>query len=537
MLALAPAQEDVGEKAEQTKRDCVSSTMASLAEQFLDDVESSENDEEQRDQDEPASGNGDGDDSSDESDDDMALDTEGTSEGKSIVAHVSSVLQRIDKIQAGANALGQTVFTDGSGGENEEYNLVVECMEMIADIEEEILSLHRQLKESYAPNFPELETLIFNPLDYARVAKLAANEEDLRRIDLRRVLPSGTVITVQVTAASSARQTLNQKELNKVYQLCDALISLDASKTKILEHVESRAGYMAPNLVEIVGGAVAAKLMGIAGGLRQLACMPSCNVKVLGKEKKALQGSSSATTRLHEGIIFTCPLVLNLPKQYRSKAGDVTTGKASLAARVDTCREQRDGGMGRKLRQQLEEKFVKWQEPPPAKTLKPLPVPGDEAKRKHRGGKRARREKERLGLTDVRRLTNRVKFGKQEETMGNDLENEGFGMLGAEGSKRLRIQTKKTDTVSIAAKRRLAKQKSRDGISEATALGITTNLAEGIHLGAMTPAPGGVGLGSMDAKDSSMESNYFSTSTPFFGVQKNQRQNAKPEKKTEKGRK
>lgn len=509
-----------------------SSDMSSLAEQFLDDVESSENEDGNPDQQEVADGDDDDDKSGEEGNDEMVVDTIVAAGGNpSITAHVTSVLKRIGNIQADARALGQAVFTDGSSGEDEEYNLVVKCMEITVEIDEEILSLHRQLVEAYAPNFPELETLIFNPLDYARVAKLAANEEDLKKVDLRRVLPSGTVITVQVTAASSARRKLVPNELNRIYQLCDALISLDESRAKILEYVESRAGYLAPNLVEIVGGAVAAKLMGIAGGLKQLAYMPSCNVKVLGKGKKSLQGTSSATTRLHEGVIFTCPLVTNLPKQYRSKAGDVITGKASLAARVDACREQRDGGMGRQLRQKLDEKFMKWQEPPPAKTLKPLPVPGDEAKRKHRGGKRARREKERLGLTDVRRLANRVKFGQQEEIVGNDLENEGFGMFGAEGSKRLRIQSKKTDTVSIAAKRRLAKQKNRDGISEAVALGISTNLADGIELGAMTPAPGGVGLGSMDAKATKNESNYFSSSTPFLGIKKDNRQISKTEKK------
>lgn len=423
--------------------------------------------------------------------------------------------------------------------DSREYKLVIACTQIIADIDVEIVNLHRKLKEAYAPGFPELETLIFNPLDYARVARLAANQRDLTQVDLRSVLPSGTVITVQVTASSGAGRELNADELRLVYDLCDALTELDERRVRILQHVESRAGYMAPNLVEVVGGAVAAKLMGIAGGLTELARMPSCNVKLLGKLKRSLQGTSSQTTRLHEGVLFTCPLVMNLPKQYRSKAGDVVSGKASLAARVDTCRKNRDGEMGRKLRRTLEDKFQKWQEPPPAKTAKPLPVPGDEAKRKHRGGKRARREKERMGLTDARRLANRVKFGEQEEILGNDLENEGFGMLGAKGSDRLKVQTKKTDSVSVTAKRKLAKQKKREGMSEAEAMGITGNTGnlsfttvQGLELGATTLAPGGVGLGSMDNIEANKESTYFSSSTPFLGVRKDNREIGKTHKQS-----
>lgn len=510
--------------------------MASLAEKFLDDVDSSESEGESH-ADEPARREQNGE-NVDVRQDPMKVDSSNSADTKSTVQRkVRDILGRVDQVSASKENDIDKVFSDGRTIDLEEYNLVVQSTEIIADIDEEIQSLDRKLKEAYSPNFPELETLIFNPLDYARVAKVAVNRDDLSKLDLRQILPSGTVITVQVTAASSAGRKLDEKEAEQVCRLCDALTSIDESKSRILEHIESRAGYMAPNLVEIVGGAVAARLMGIAGGLRQLAQMPSCNVKVLGKGKKALQGTSSATTRLHEGVIFTCPLVMNLPKQYRSKAGDVVTGKASLAARVDSCREQRDGSMGRKLRETLDAKFQKWQEPPPAKTAKPLPVPGDEAKRKHRGGKRARREKERLGITDMRRLANRVKFGEQEENLGNDLENEGYGMLGAEGSQKLRIQAKKTDSVSIAAKRRLAKEKKQAGASAAATLGIAGNSSlalsepEGIQLGTVAPAPGGVGLGAIEANHGGKESTYFSASTPFLGVTKADRQIKKSEKR------
>jgi hypothetical protein len=49
----------------------------------------------------------------------------------------------------------------------------------------------------------------------------------------------------------------------------------------------------------------------------------------------------------------------------------------------------------------LQAKIAKWQEPPPAKQIKPLPAPDAEVK-KRRGGRRLRKMKERYGLTDVR---------------------------------------------------------------------------------------------------------------------------------------
>jgi hypothetical protein len=55
---------------------------------------------------------------------------------------------------------------------------------------------------------------------------------------------------------------------------------------------------------------------------------------------------------------------------------------------------------GQKFKGEMSAKIEKWQEPPPAKTSKPLPAPDAEVK-KRRGGRRLRKMKERYGLTDV----------------------------------------------------------------------------------------------------------------------------------------
>lgn len=47
------------------------------------------------------------------------------------------------------------------------------------------------------------------------------------------------------------------------------------------------------------------------------------------------------------------------------------------------------GTAGESMRSEVLAKIEKWQEPPPAKTVKPLPAP-DAEKKKRRGGKRYR---------------------------------------------------------------------------------------------------------------------------------------------------
>ena len=61
--------------------------------------------------------------------------------------------------------------------------------------------------------------------------------------------------------------------------------------------------------------------------------------------------------------------------------------KVTLAARVDSFHESQDGACGDTLRAEIVAKLDKLQEPPPVKTVKPLPAPID-APRKKRGGRR-----------------------------------------------------------------------------------------------------------------------------------------------------
>eukprot|EP00992_Anisonema_acinus_P002913 TRINITY_DN1170_c0_g1_i1.p2 TRINITY_DN1170_c0_g1~~TRINITY_DN1170_c0_g1_i1.p2 ORF type:complete len:103 (+),score=16.43 TRINITY_DN1170_c0_g1_i1:174-482(+) len=57
-----------------------------------------------------------------------------------------------------------------------EYQLVVESNNLVVEIETEIRKVHKFLKDHYAMKFPELESLVLNPIEYARVVKALGNE-------------------------------------------------------------------------------------------------------------------------------------------------------------------------------------------------------------------------------------------------------------------------------------------------------------------------------------------------------------------------
>ena len=76
-------------------------------------------------------------------------------------------------------AMGAAPDAGGAAADEGVYGLIVSCNEMVIDVENEIEAIAKTIRDEYAKRFPELESLILNPLDYARVVLKLGNETDL----------------------------------------------------------------------------------------------------------------------------------------------------------------------------------------------------------------------------------------------------------------------------------------------------------------------------------------------------------------------
>lgn len=108
----------------------------------------------------------------------------------------------------------------------------------------------------------------------------AGNEMDLTMVNLDDVLPQATIMVVSVTASTTSGQPLSSEVLQTVLDAASIALQLDEDKSLILQLVQQKMHKIAPNLSTAVGTEVAARLMGVAGGLINLSKMPACNVQV-----------------------------------------------------------------------------------------------------------------------------------------------------------------------------------------------------------------------------------------------------------------
>lgn len=190
-----------------------------------------------------------------------------------------------------------------------EYLLIVEANNLTVEIDNELVIIHKYCRDHYSKRFPELDSLVPGALDYLNTIHALGNELEASKIEDLEFLPAATRMVVSVTAATTQGELLVDSEINLLTEACGMAVDLTDAKIGIFQYVESRMTFIAPNLSAIIGAPTAAKIMGIAGGLTVLSKMPSCNILLLGAQKKSLSGFSSTSILPHTGFVYFSELV------------------------------------------------------------------------------------------------------------------------------------------------------------------------------------------------------------------------------------
>jgi nucleolar protein 56 len=99
--------------------------------------------------------------------------------------------------------------------------------------------------------------------------------------------------------------------------------------------VERTMPQVAPNLANLAGPVLAARLIALAGGLEALAKQPSGTVQVLGAEDALFAHLQGGAPSPKHGVIYTHEYVRTTPAENRGSAARAFAGKLSIAARVD----------------------------------------------------------------------------------------------------------------------------------------------------------------------------------------------------------
>ncbi|KAL9117705.1 MAG: hypothetical protein Q9187_005755 [Circinaria calcarea] len=385
---------------------------------------------------------------------------------------------------------GKQTINVGSIEDNPEYHLLTQSNTLSTSIDNEIILVHKFIRDHYSVRFPELETLVTNPLEYAKavaiigngpmdnIKEIAQKTDNMVGVALKSILVPATLMVVTVEGTTTRGRDMTPSELQTVMTACEMSLALDRAKSILTEYVQSRMNVFAPNLTALIGSLTAAQLLNFAGGLTGLAKTPACNIPPLGSKKQSQTGFATNVGVRHQGFLYHSPIIRGIPNDYKRQAMRIVSAKVVLAARVDRVHSSLDGATGEELKQDCLDRLEKLTEPPPNKGARALPAPDDKPSRK-RGGRRARKAKEATAMTDLRKAQNRMAFGREEKEVGYGTGEgtKGLGMIGQANEGRIR-------SLQIDQRTKAKLSKSNKGWGGATPTGGTASSLRGFGQGA-----------------------------------------------------
>ena len=266
--------------------------------------------------------------------------------------------------------------------------MIIQAIEALDDIDKVINLLVSRLREWYSLHFPELDEILPKHQQYVAFVKTVGPRENVTEEKLKELgFSEGKVEKILKAAQGSMGAPLGKFDAEIIVKLASEISDLYKLREQIEDYLEMAMDEVAPNLKGLVGAKLGARLLSLAGGLKELAMMPASTIQVLGAEKALFRHLRSGAKPPKHGVIFQYPAINRSPWWQRGKIARALAGKLAIAARVDYFSGEY---IAEELKQELEQRIreIKEKYPnPPKRKAKP------EKKKKPKGKKKGKPEK------------------------------------------------------------------------------------------------------------------------------------------------
>jgi len=245
---------------------------------------------------------------------------------------------------------------------------LVQAIQALDDTDKYLNITATRASEWYGLHFPELPPMVQDNTVLCRLISEIGTRESFTNGNL-----SGRGFTdKKVEAILSARDrskggTISEGDIGRVKSLASLAVQLSSLRDGLNGYVESQMKKVAPNVADVAGATIGARLMAKAGGLDRLAILPASTIQILGAEKALFRSLRTGARPPKHGILFQHQAVHTAPKWQRGKIARTLANKIAIAARVDYYRGSEDSSIKAGLDKRLESIKERYKEPPKRK--------------------------------------------------------------------------------------------------------------------------------------------------------------------------
>ena len=239
--------------------------------------------------------------------------------------------------------------------------MIVHAVSLLDDLDKELNTYAMRVKEWYGWHFPELAKILPDNLSYARVIVTLGMRSNASEADLSEILPHEIETAVKAAADISMGTEITDEDLENIKLLAEHVIRYSEYRRQLSEYLENRMKAISPNMTELVGALVGARLIAHAGSLISLAKNPGSTIQILGAEKALFRALKTKHATPKYGLIYHASLVGQASGANKGKMARQLASKIALGVRTDALAEFEDdaddetrAALGIKARAKLE---------------------------------------------------------------------------------------------------------------------------------------------------------------------------------------
>nr|MDO8078505.1 C/D box methylation guide ribonucleoprotein complex aNOP56 subunit [Candidatus Freyarchaeota archaeon] len=271
--------------------------------------------------------------------------------------------------------------------------MIVQAVYSLDDIDNTLNLFSTRIREWYSLHFPELDKLVSSHLTFVRIVSelgLRSNFTVENLVELARV-PEDVAERIVKEAEKSMGAEISEYDIETLREFARETVGLFELRREIERYISEMMKEVAPNVNGIIGPLLGARLISLAGGINELARLPSSITQILGAEKALFRSKRTGAPPPKHGVIFRHSDINTAPWWQRGKIARVYAGKLAIAARIDAFSGEY---VAEELKEDINRKIAqikaKYPRPPPRKPKQFVP----RGRRKGRvGGSRVKGKK------------------------------------------------------------------------------------------------------------------------------------------------
>ncbi|KAK9480557.1 hypothetical protein V1514DRAFT_302625 [Lipomyces japonicus] len=242
-------------------------------------------------------------------------------------------------------------------------NHIIQAISLLDQLDKDINTFSMRVREWYSWHFPELFKIVSDNYTYSKLIlyikdKVSLNEDSLH--DLAAFVNDDAAIAQSIIDAArvSMGQDISEGDLANITVFAQKTVNLADYRRQLHGYLSEKMNTVAPNLSELIGEIVGARLISHAGSLVNLSKYPASTVQILGAEKALFRALKTKGNTPKYGLIYHSSFIGKASQKNKGRISRFLANKCSIASRIDSFSDAPSSKFGEDLKKQVEDRLT-----------------------------------------------------------------------------------------------------------------------------------------------------------------------------------